>query len=154
MFAIAVALSGLSVVLALSNRSTLTEQQQIAEFQQEGRKVAIEVLCGFGSAVSEAGRKTIAGSIALPGRTRRDADRVVLDKRGRVIGVVSGRFARFLESHGYPVAPQRVSGSKRAADEYARAVSNAVARQTGAKGLVKPDGTLDCARLQKVSHTR
>jgi hypothetical protein len=122
--------------------------------QQEGRKVAIEVLCGFASAVSDAGRKTIAGSVALPGQTKRDADRIVLDKHGRVIGVVSGRFARFLEAHGYPLAPQRLTGSKRAAEAYTRNLSNAVAEETHVKGLVKPDGTLDCARLQKVSRAR
>jgi hypothetical protein len=111
--------------------------------QQEGRKVAID-----------AGRKTIAGSVALPGQTKRDADRIVLDKHGRVIGVVSGRFARFLEAHGYPLAPQRLTGSKRAAEAYTRNLSNAVAEETHVKGLVKPDGTLDCARLQKVSRAR
>jgi hypothetical protein len=147
MFAVTVALSGLSVVLALKNNSALTAQH-------EGRKVATEAFCSFGSAVSDAGRKTIAAGVALPGQTKLDADRIVLDKHGRVIGVVSGRFARFLEAHGYPLAPQRVAGSQRAAEAYARNVSDAVAKETGVKGLVKADGTLDCARLQNVSHAK
>jgi hypothetical protein len=134
-------------------KKTDTTAETLAR-QQEGRKVAIEVLCGFASAVSDAGRKTIAGSVALPGRTKRDADRIVLDKHGRVIGVVSGRFARFLEAHGYPLAPQRFTGSRRAAEAYTRNLSTAVAAETHATGLVRPDGTLDCARLQKVSHAK
>jgi hypothetical protein len=62
-------------------KKTDTTAETLAR-QQEGRKVAIEVLCGFASAVSDAGRKTIAGGVALPGRTKRDADRIVLDKHG------------------------------------------------------------------------
>jgi hypothetical protein len=134
-------------------KKTDTTAETLAR-QQEGRKVAIEVLCGFASAVSDAGRKTIAGSVAFPGHTKRDADRIVLDKHGRIIGLVSGRFGRFLEAHGYPLAPQRLTGSRRAAEAYTRNLSIAVAEETRVKGLVRADGTLDCARLQKVSHAR
>jgi hypothetical protein len=93
-------------------KKTDTTAETLAR-QQEGRKVAIEVLCGFASAVSDAGRKTIAGSVALPRphEAGRGPDRA---RQARpVIGLVSGRFGRFLEAHGYPLAPQRLTGSRR-----------------------------------------
>jgi hypothetical protein len=134
-------------------KKTDTNAEKIAR-QAEGRKVAIGVLCGGLSAVSQKGHDVILGGAALPGRTPRDADRVVFDpKTHEPIAISVGRFARFLEAHGYPTARIRLMGAKQAAHDYSAALARGVESQAHVTGIVRRDGSLDCQRVQAASAT-
>lgn len=100
--------------------------------QAEGRRVAVDVTCAAMSAVIEAGRTTITGS-------------------GRV---TSEEFERNLRLLGYPPKSERRAAARRAADAYARSIAMNVQRQARVKGVVRPDGTLNCARLQVAAKTK
>lgn len=101
----------------------------LAERNLQGRKAAVAVTCSAISAVIDAGRATIGASIN-----------------------VSPKLERNLRRLGYPSKHQRQKNAKVAARRYATSISRAVARETGTKGLVHKDGTLNCNRLKKASH--
>jgi hypothetical protein len=60
---------------------------------------------------------------------------------------------RNLERLGYPPAEVRKRNARRAADEYARAIARGVERQSGVRGVVRPDGSIDCRRLARLART-
>lgn len=99
--------------------------------QREGRKVAIDVLCGFANGVADAGR----GQLTAP--------------------VMPPKFRRNLERLGLPPAKVRARGQRAAADAYARVILRSVERQAGAGtgGAVIRDGRLDCRALQHASRS-
>lgn len=101
--------------------------------QRVGRVVAIKILCGAMSAAIDAGRATITGG-ALS---------------------VTGDFERNLRALGYPPRAVRLSAARRAARAYAKQIATGVTVAVGgpgeARGVVRPDGSLDCRRLLVVS---
>lgn len=104
------------------------ESTQRATDIQESRKIATGVMCAFGSALADAGRATISGGDIQP-----------------------PVFARNLERLGLPPKSVRVAGAKTAGAAYVTAIVAAVEQQTGIKGFVRKDGTLDCAKLQRAT---
>lgn len=116
----------LSIVLVLMVLGLQTKVDR----QREGRAIAINVMCGGISAVIEAGRATITGSSRS----------------------FSPEFERNLERLGYPPRKQRTQAANAAAKAYAAAIAKSVQEESGVKDLVRKDGSLDCARLRKVTH--
>lgn len=103
--------------------------QSRVERQREGRAIAINVMCGGISSVIEAGRATITGSSTL-----------------------SPEFERNLERLGYPPERQRKAAARAAAKGYAASIAAAVQQESGVRGLVRKDGSLNCERLRQVTH--
>lgn len=97
--------------------------------QREGRRVAVQTTCAAISAVIDAGRATILAA----GQEQPQP------------------FERNLLKLGYPSLERRRTASELAAATYARSIAGRVAAITGSKGLVRPDGSLDCARLRKAA---
>jgi hypothetical protein len=133
---IGVIASGAVAVAVWATVHVVHDDAQIArltEAQRTGRRLALGVTCAFGSAISEAGRRTIGNAMPLPP------------------GVEA-----LLEAHGFPSFGERRAQAQIASNEYVAAISAAVERQVGRKGdgLVRPDGTLDCMRLQVVARAR
>jgi hypothetical protein len=70
---------GLGVAFAVRSAIDSHDAKTAASRQAEGRAVAIDVLCGFGNGVAEAGRKALAGELVgqhpangLPPEAQRD----------------------------------------------------------------------------------
>jgi hypothetical protein len=96
---------------------------------ETGRKVGSAITCAATSAVIDAGRATIkAGANVRP-----------------------REFAQSLEELGLPSTATRKQLAEAAADAYALAISRAVVEQSGVRGVVRRDGTLDCAALRRAA---
>lgn len=120
---VALALAGLAVVQAAASA---TRAQDAIDRVEEGRKVGSAITCAATSAVIDAGRTTIkAGAYVRP-----------------------KEFADALEDLGLPPETTRKRFAAIAADAYARNVSRAVLSGSGVRGVVRPDGTLDCKALR------
>jgi hypothetical protein len=70
---------GAGVAFAIHSAIDSHDAKTAASRQAEGRAVAIDVLCGFGNGVAEAGRKALAGELVgqhsangLPAESQRD----------------------------------------------------------------------------------
>lgn len=102
------------------------------ERQREGRATANAIVCGAVSAVIDAGQATITGSSAGGG---------------------SEEFLRNLEKLGYPPENVRKAQAEKAARAYARSIAERVEKQAGAEGegIVRPDGSIDCKKLARVT---
>lgn len=118
----------------------LSDQQRVATEQRadilrqqaqivEGRRLARRVVCSAVSAVIDAGRATITGG-AAPGPPA---------------------FTHALERLGYPPLAKRRVAARQAADGYANLIATSIAKASGVRGLVKPDGSLDCDRFERVT---
>lgn len=118
------------VIMAVGASNDAGKALTKTQRQQEGRAVAVNVVCGSTSAIIEAGRATITGG-----------------------GGVSPQLARNLERLGFPPKRVRDVAAKRAARLYAKSIADAVERESGVRGLVRPDGSLDCFRLRRVTNT-
>lgn len=119
-------ITGVSCLAIIGNYNTLHTQTR-------GRHFAIAVICAFGNAGEEAGRSVLAASGQMP----------------------ETRFTRNLERLGYPPFPVRRRQGNTAASEYVKSISTRVQRQVGRRvpGLIRPDGTLSCERLQRLADT-
>lgn len=106
-------------------------QNNVLDDIQAGRKFSVKVTCTTVSAVIDAGRSTITGQNSQ----------------------VDGAFARNLERLGYPPKPVREAQAKIAARQYAEFISRRVERATGAEGVVRADGTLNCEKLTRLART-
>jgi hypothetical protein len=104
--------------------------QNTVNDQRDGRKYAVNVVCGATSAVIDAGRATITGG-----------------------GVGPPEFVRNLEALGYPPKRVREAQAQKAAEQYAELIARRVERVAGARDVVKPNGTLDCVRLTELART-
>lgn len=100
---------------------------------QQGRRIGSRISCAALSAVAQEGRKVLSGSA-----------------QG-----LSGPFERFLEAHGYPPRSVREKAARRAGEAYVRDISQRVEQAVGHRGdgLIRPDGTIDCHKLQDVTGT-
>jgi hypothetical protein len=112
-------LSALSLFLIAVSRDDLVSR---TESQTEGRRAAIEVLCGAVSGVQQAGRDIVLDELPGTEGIRRDHSN---QERKRAEVYARG---------------------------YAKVITEAVAREAGvtqADQVLNPDGSLDCAKLIK-----
>jgi hypothetical protein len=116
------------LLLAAATALALLQAQRAIDRQEDGRRQTTNVFCAGLSAVAEAGRATIDGSAAG----------------------LSPKFTRNLERLGYPPRREREAAARAAAAAYTRAIGQAVERESGVTGLVRANGSLDCARLRRV----
>lgn len=132
------------VALALATYAVAGLQSDVDQ-QRTGRRVAINVLCGFGNGTAAAGRETLRGG--LPG------DKVQKTDTGAIFSLDPGRLNRFLQAHGYGTPQEQIVRSNAAAVAYTRNLSKQVLIEAGVKGdkVVQPDGTLDCQALRKAA---
>jgi hypothetical protein len=91
----------------------------------EGRRIAVESICGATSAVITAGRAVIGGSGAG----------------------LAPELERFLRKHGYPPKPVRQAEAKKAAEAYAESIARGIESNSGVTGLVRKNGTLNCRKM-------
>lgn len=101
--------------------------------QKEGRRFAVDVMCGAVNAVIDGGRATITG--------------------GQEVG--SPEFVKNLEALGFPPKNVREKQSKVAAASYAQFIAHRVEMESGVHGVViekgPQKGTLDCVRLTRLA---
>jgi hypothetical protein len=121
-----VIITGLALLGIWLNHNAV--QGQIA-----GRHFAVGFTCAVQSAIAEGGRDVILGQTSRP----------------------VTRFERELEKLGYPPRAQRHKAAEQAAREYVQHISARVKAQVGAnaRNLIRPDGTIDCTRLQELANT-
>lgn len=112
----------------LSLSAAVDDLEDTNQRVREGRSFTVNVTCASISAVIDAGRATITGQN----------------------GTVSGEFARNLERLGYPPKNVRKRQQRIAARKYAEFIARRVEEATGAKGVVRRNGTLNCGRLLKL----
>lgn len=113
-----------------ADRATERADRAIKD-QVEGRKAAVQIICGVSSAIIDAGRATITGNSAgLP-----------------------TQFERNLERLGYPPRHVRRAQARELGRQYAQAIAERVQAVADgkAKGIVRKNGTLNCTRLLEVS---
>jgi hypothetical protein len=110
----------------------LAHQQSAIDRQREGRRTAIEAVCGVEQATIDAGRARLLGGAHLKPE----------------------RFARNLERLGYPPQGVRERGARAAAQAYSTQIAKAVEHESGVRGIVGPDGRLNCGRLVSASAAR
>ena len=127
---LAIILTGLGVEAV---RLTRHQNQTVAEVQADHR-LSLQVTCAALSAISQAGRAVIAHGTQA----------------------VSPAQERALRHLGFPPAAVRARQGQRAADAYVTAISAAVDARVGRKGdgLVAPNGTIRCRRLERLASPR
>lgn len=148
----AVLLAGLAVVVSNDGRSTAQTAAKNADKsavvaataardaaravskQAEGRRIAVQIICGATSGVIEAGRATITGQTSA---------------------AFSPVFERNLERLGFPPKAQRESVARRQAVLYAKFIAKRVrdVADGRGRGIVRKDGSLNCDRLQRAART-
>jgi hypothetical protein len=113
--------------LSLQNNATL-------QHVQEGRQTGSAVTCAIVSAFSQAGKRVITGPPKPPPTAQEQA----------------------LEKLGFPPFPIRHQQQLTAGNEYIKSISNSIEEKIGHKGdgLVKHDGTIDCAKLAALSNLK
>lgn len=104
--------------------------------QKEGRRFAVDVMCGAVNAVIEGGRATITG--------------------GQEVG--SPEFVKNLEALGFPPKKVREKQANEAAAKYAEFIARRVEEESGVSGVVVEEdgpkkGTLDCDKLTRLAKT-
>ena len=104
----------------------LGQTQGKIDRQIEGRRIAVDVLCGFGNGVATAGRNVIRG---------RRAD-------GKPIP-------------GVAFSPREQKIRDAAANDYGAFIVTSVQEQAGVTSVdvIRPDGTLDCPALRRSART-
>lgn len=118
----------LTALTVVSNGIAIRVALRADSQQREGRDIARDFSCATTSAVIDAGIATIKGGGQLPPRLQRE-----------------------LQRFGYPSRGERDTANALAAAAYARRVATKVQEFTGRSDLVRPDGSLDCARLRAVT---
>lgn len=124
----------------LSNALALQAASQAQRDVAEGRAVALEVICTYGSAIGEAGRAVISASAREP-RTEREK-----------------RFEANLQRLGYPPLEQRRQAAKLGGAAYVEAINRRVEKETRIDDLVIEKGpragSLDCERLKEAAQIK
>lgn len=132
--ALVVLLGLLAVTVVLATGANVVAFESAADSRtalrsvDEGRKVGSAVTCATTSAIIDAGRETIESGAYVRPR----------------------EFAAALERLGLPPFTTRAQYAAIAAQSYARNISVAVGR-TGVRGVVRTDGSLDCAALRRAA---
>lgn len=132
------------IALALATYA-VTGLQSDVDQQRIGRRVAIDVLCGYANGTAAAGRATLRGG--LPG------DKLKKTPDGALTDLTPGEFNRFLQAHGYGTTQEQIARSNAGATAYTQNLSQQVVKEAGVKGddVVNPDGTLNCDALRKAA---
>lgn len=112
-------------------RAEARAAKDLAASQRQGRQIAIGITCGATSAIIAAGRATITGGGNLPPELERNLRRL-----------------------GYPPRSVREASARRAAEAYSSSIANAIEKQSGVKGIVRSDGSLDCDRVKVASRAQ
>ncbi len=149
---------GVAAILSLKTRYDQNKQT-------EGRRQAIEALCGIDEVHVRQIQLLIVGGTLLPGQTPKDADRlegvkptdiprVLLD--APVSTVVDhyrpGRFSRSLRKDGYPAFTKRLVGARLQAAIYEQRIGAEIARvarqdQSNSEGDKADVDELDCHKI-------
>lgn len=128
----ALIIAGIALAIALTLALGVLGTNGKVESQREGRRVAVDVLCGGLSAVAEAGRATITGSTDS----------------------LSPELTAFLERHGYPPLAVREREAEAGGKAYAKLIADAVAKRAKRTDLVDAKtGALKCERLLEAAQT-
>ena len=131
------ALSSLTSAYALRLSTQTQHDQREAQMENnrrinEGRAIALNVICAYGGAISEAGRTVISGG-GISGSPGND------------------RLEGFLRELGFPPAAKRKKLARAAGAAYVQNINRRVEEHTGIIGLVIEEGpragSLDCDRL-------
>lgn len=96
---------------------------------QDGRRIGTNVTCSATSAIIDAGRDTLRNAATI----------------------TPTKFERNLVALGLPRKKARTEAANQAAKKYGESIASAVAVQTGRNDIVRPDGSLDCAALQRAT---
>jgi hypothetical protein len=112
--------------------TTLHNRSQLLD-QAKGRRVAIGVTCGATSAIIEAGRSIITGESQ---------------------GALPKSAEKALRALGFPPRKQRRHQALLAAKAYAKSISDAIEKQSGVKGIVRRNGSLNCDLYQRIAKTQ
>lgn len=110
----------------------ILDVEQTQRDVDEGRRLAQRVTCATLGAVIEQGRSTIEGGAYITPR----------------------EFERALVGLGLPPLEARIERANVAAQGYAEGIAFVVERESGVRGIVRRDGTLDCDRLRKLTLQR
>lgn len=95
----------------------------------QGRKDATTASCAINQAFLSAGQGVItAGGVEA-----------------------GGEFEKNLIELGYPNANEREESSKKAADAYAKFISDSVEKDTGIKGIIDEQGRVDCKKIAQIA---
>lgn len=124
--------TGLMVLALVHSQQAVTRSQNALQAQVEGRRIGQLITCASISAVIDAGRATITGSnqIGPP------------------------RFERSLEALGLPRREVREQQAQTGARLYAQSIARKVETASGVRGIVKKDGSLNCALLRRLTAIR
>lgn len=117
-----------------------TAARQLTVQQAEGRKIAIDVICGYQNGLGQAVRATFSATTRIA-RQHTPTGRKTLE------------LLRFLQAHGGPSLRERDKQARQAAAAFLLVISRQVAKQAGAnaKHVVRSDGTMNCTKLRKAA---
>lgn len=131
---------GLAIACAAAIYIAVEDKQSNLSRINEGRALALNVICAYGSAISEAGREVIAGSAREP-----------LTPREKL-------FERNLQRLGYPPLGQRRQAARLGGAAYVENINRRVEERTGIEGLVirkgPRAGSLNCDKLQRAAEIK
>lgn len=139
--------AGLAIYAAIAAADAVSQASR-------GRAVALGVTCAAQSAVIDAGRAIITGGTGSERQAEQAvaAARTPAQRRAAEAALERARaFGRGLERLGYPSRAQREANAKAAAAAYGRTIASKIERESGVKGITRPDGTLDCDALKRAS---
>lgn len=125
----ALLLASASMLLSVVLFTVVDDQQKAIT---RGRAVSVTATCATLSGVIEAGRASILSGMVIKPRD----------------------FERNLERMGLPPRPIRKHSAATAAAAYANAIAARVEDATGKPGLIRKDGTLDCALLRRIGRVK
>lgn len=124
--------TALMVVALVKSQDAVTRSQNALQAQVEGRRIGQLVTCSSISAVIDAGRATITGSNSIG----------------------PPRLERSLEALGLPPQRVRERQAQLGARLYAQSIAQKVETASGVRGIVKKDGSLNCALLRRLTAIR
>lgn len=124
--------TGLMLVALVQSHNADTRSQNALQAQTEGRRIGQLITCASISAVIDAGRATITGSNSIG----------------------PPRLERSLEALGLPPPSVRARQAQIGARLYAQSIAQKVETASGVRGIVRRDGSLNCALLRKLTAIR
>lgn len=110
--------------------TTLSNNSDLAD-QKAGRSAALDVTCGTNKAIIEAGRTIILGGTERPPTPEMETA---------------------LRRLGFPPYAVRREQAEVSAAAYALRIAQTIQEQSGKKGIVNRDGSLNCDRLKAVAN--
>jgi hypothetical protein len=126
---LALALIVLVTVAVVSGMLAIAVAFHAITSTNEGRRIGSAITCATNSAIIDAGRVTIESGATINPH----------------------RFAQALEHLGLPPDATRKQAAMAAARAYARKISRTVVKQSGIHGVIRADGSLDCAAVRRAA---